>query len=166
MTSKDLYRTIRNDIQHLNQKIDNLQSDLDLVKKSLDIRPDRSVQIRDIEEIIMRYEKYAKNNEPNQSTADNQESAVRKFLKFSGRVIDPDAVRTHLDSGNKNSWRANQTNTSKKHIEDHLSLGDLLNESSSTQEETRTKKIPSIDESVRFFTSVLTLISNILSRVF
>ncbi len=145
---------INENIKQLNQNSKLIQDDLNLIKKSLNILPDKFTQIEDIEKSIIKYENYAQSNNLNQTTINNQKSAIRGFLVFSKGIINPDTVKNYLNSNDKNTWKSNQVKALRKYIRDYLKLGNWINKFEFKKDKAKIKKIPNVDELSQFCSSL------------
>ena len=154
MDIEKLLYSIKDNAKITNQKIDNLQNDINLIKKTLNILPDKFTEIEDIEKSIIEYENYAQSNNLNQTTINNQKSAIRGFLVFSKGIINPDTVKNYLDSNNKNTWKSNQVKALRKYIRDYLKLGNWINQFEFKKDKAKIKKIPNVDELTQFCSSL------------
>ncbi len=151
---ENILYSIRDTVKNQNQKIDNLQDDINLIKKSLNILPDKFLEISDIENSINEYEKYAIQKKLIQTTINNHKSVIRGFLTFSKGIIDPDTVKNYLDSNDKNSWKSNQVKALRKYLRDYLNLGNWINEFEFKKEKAKIKKIPNVQELTNFCVSL------------
>jgi len=138
------------------QKLDQIISDLDLIKNHLKIVPDKFITITDIEGNIENYQEFAENELGlNQATIKNQKSAIRCFLNYSQGVINKETVTEYLKSNDSSSWKSNQVKALRKFIRDYLQLGNWINEFVFSREKAKVKKAIPTNEQLALFCSKL-----------
>ena len=138
------------------EKLDKIISDLELIKKTLKIVPDREDTITDFEESITPYEEFAREELGiGQGTINNQKSAIRGFLNYSNGIINKETVKSYLDSNDQRSWKTNQLKALRKYIRDYLGLGNWITEFAFTKERPKLKSDLPTDEQLAHFCSVL-----------
>lgn len=134
------------------EKLNQILSDLELIKSHLKIVPDKFATVTDIETKIENYEEYAVDElNISQSTVNNQKSAIRGFLNYSNGVINKETVKSYLESNDSTSWKSNQLKALRKFIRDYLGLGNWINEFVFSKEKAKIKKaIPNEDQLALF----------------
>ena len=138
------------------EKLDIIISDLELIKKTLKIVPDRDDTITDFDGSISAYEEFAIGELGlSQGTIKNQKSAIRRFLEHSNGIINKEMVKSYLDSNEQSSWKSNQLKALRKYVRDYLKLGNWITEFSFTKEKPKLKSELPTDEQVAHFCSVL-----------
>ena len=148
----------------IEQKLDQILSDLELIKNNLKIIPDRTITITDFNTSILQYEEFAKEElKISQSTINNQKSTLLKFLNHSKGVITEESVKEYLESSNSDSWKSNQIKALRRYCRDYLKLGNWINEFSfSKSSEMKIKKIPTDEQLVEFCNALPSHISQII----
>ncbi len=133
------------------QKLDEILSDLDVIKNYLKIVPNKNSKITDMKASISEYEIFAKTElKLDESTITNHLSTISKFLVHSKGVITKDTVKQYLESNDSGSWKSNQVKALRKYIRDYLKLGNWIEEFKFAKTKTKIKEIPSDEQLVKF----------------
>lgn len=113
----------------MGEKLDQIITDLRLIKKALKIVPDKEITITDFESSISEYEKFAVEElKLEQTTINNHKSVIHKFLIQSKGLINKQSVKAYLESNNSEAWKSNQIKALRRYIRDYLKLGNWINE--------------------------------------
>jgi len=136
----------------IEKKLNQILQDLDLIKKSLKIVPDKDGKIEDFETSIESYEKFAKEElKLEQITINNQKSAILGFLNHSNGKINKQTAKAYLDSKESPAWKSNQVKALRRYIRDYLKLGNWINEFVFTKAKAKRKdEIPSNEQLAKF----------------
>jgi len=136
--------------------LEKISSDLELIKKTLKIVPDRQTTIEDFEGSVRNYEQFAKDElRIGIATINNQKSAIRGFLNQSNGIINEDTVTRYLNSNEQKSWKSNQIKALRKYIRDYLKLGNWITEFTFTKDKPKIKEEVPTDEQLAYFCSRL-----------
>ena len=137
----------------IEKKLDQILSDLELIKNHLKIIPDRETTIADAKSSIEQYERFATEQlKLNQKTITNQLSILARFLSGSRGIITKETVKDYLDSNDSESWKSNQIKALRRYARDFLRLGNWIEqfEFKSTSNIMKIKKIPNDEQLVEF----------------
>jgi len=133
------------------QKLDEILSDLDLIKNHLKIVPDRDSEIIDLKSSISEYEKYAQQElKLNEKTITNQLSILSRFLHHSKGIINKESVKLYLDTKESDSWKSNQIKALRRYIRDYLKLGNWIESFEFAKTHAKIKHLPSDQELLEF----------------
>jgi len=137
------------------EKLDQIITDLEQIKKTLKIVPDRETVITDFDPSIQNYQGYAKDElKLADITIDNQRSAILGYLQHSKGIINKNTVREYLDSNESAAWKTNQVKALRRYLRDFLKLGNWIKEFKFSKTRAKPKVIPS-DEQIAEFCSLL-----------
>jgi len=137
------------------EKLDQILSDLELIKNNLKIVPNKESKIIDKKSSISEYETFAKMElKLNEKTITNHLSAISKFLVHSDGNITKDSVKLYLDSNDSDSWKSNQLKALRRYTRDFLKLGNWINEFEFTKSKAKIKHIPNDEELLEFFENI------------
>ena len=135
----------------IEQKLDQIILDLDLIKNSLKIVPDRESIIKDKKSSVSDYETFAKDElKLNAGTITNPLSIISKFLVHSDGIITKDSVKSYLESNGSDSWKSNQIKALRKYIRDFLKLGSWINDFEFSKTKAKIKHLPTDEELLEF----------------
>ncbi len=149
----------------MEEKLNQVLSDLEQIKHHLKIVPDKDSKITDMKASISEYENFAKIElKIDEGTITNHLSAISQFLTFSNGIITKDAVKQYLESNDSGSWKSNQVKALRKYIRDFLKLGNWIEEFKFSKTRTKIKEIPS-DEQLVQFCSLLSYTSQMIFLV-
>lgn len=135
------------------EKIDKIITDLELIKKSLKIVPDKETTIADFDSNINSYEEFARQElKIEQITINNHKSTILGFLNHSHGIINNQTVKAFLDSNESTSWKLNQLKALRKYLRDFLKLGKWIEEFKLPKEKVLAKKttLPINDQLAQF----------------
>lgn len=129
------------------EKLDQILSDLDLIKNHLKIVPDKDSKITDMKSSISEYEKFAKEElKLNAKTITNQLSTLSRFLYHSKGIINKESVKNYLETNESDSWKSNQIKALRRYIRDYLKLGNWINDFEFSKTRAKIKHLPSDQE--------------------
>ena len=136
----------------IDNKLKQIITDLELIKKALKIVPDKESTITDFQSSISEYEKFAQEDlKLEQITINNHKSAINGFLNHSHGIINEQTVKAYLDSNESVSWKSNQVKALRKYIRDYLKLGNWINQFTFAKTKTKLKKeTPSNEQLAQF----------------
>ena len=134
------------------EKMDKIIADLELIKKSLKIVPDKEMTIIDFDSSINSYEEFARDElKLGQLTINNHRSVIRNFLNYSKGIINKQTVKEYLDSNSSLAWKSNHLKALRRYIRDYLNLGNWINEFVFAKPKAKLKKeIPTNEQLVQF----------------
>jgi len=140
----------------IGKKLDQIITDLRVIKKALKIVPDKEITITDFESSISEYEKFAVEElKLEQTTINNHKSVIQKFLIHSKGLINKQSVKAYLESNNSEAWKSNQNKALRRYIRDYLKLGNWINEFVFTRTKVKIKKETPTNEQLAQFYNVL-----------
>ena len=140
----------------IEEKLDQIITDLELIKKALKIVPDKESTITDFQSNIQEYEKFAQEElKLEQITINNHKSSINGFLNHSQGIINEQTVKTYLNSNESVSWKSNQVKALRKYIRDYLKLGNWINQFTFAKTKTKLKKETPSNEQLTQFCSLL-----------
>ena len=140
----------------INGKLEQIIADLELIKKSLKIVPDKETTIADFDSNINSYEEFAQEDlKLEQITINNHKSAINGFLNHSHGIINEQTVKVYLDSNESVSWKSNQVKALRRYIRDYLKLGNWINQFTFAKTKTKLKKETPSNEQLAQFCSLL-----------
>ena len=133
------------------QKLDQIITDLELIKNHLKIVPNRDSEVIDMKSSISEYEMFAKNElKLDASTITNQLSTLSRFLHHCNGIINKESVKNYLDSNASDSWQSNQLKALRRYIRDFLKLGNWINEFEFSKIKAKIKQLPTDQELLAF----------------
>jgi len=134
------------------EKLNQIITDLKLIKKALKIIPDKEAGITDFKSSISEYEKFAiEELKLEQITINNHKSVIRNFFNHSKGKINKQTVKSYLNSNESKAWKSNQIKALRRYIRDYLKLGNWINEFVFTKVKAKRKdEIPSNEQLVKF----------------
>lgn len=133
------------------EQINQILSDLQLIKKALKIVPDKDIQIKDGKSSISEYEKFAQEElKLDEKTITNHLSTISRFLAYSKGVINTNSVKEFLDSNDSLSWKSNQIKALRKYIRDFLNLGNWMEEFKFSKSNAKIRTIPTDEDLMKF----------------
>ena len=137
------------------EKLDYIISEIDIIKKALNIIPDRFITITDIQNQINNYVSFAQEQlKLSESSIKNQKSAITIFLNHSSGIINPETVQKYLESNDSISWKSNQTKALRRFIRDYLKLGKWIESFEFEKSKAKIKHIPTDEKLVEFFNNL------------
>ena len=137
----------------IEKKLEQIITDLELIKKSLKIVPDKVTTIADFDSSINSYEEFARQElKIQQITINNHKSTILGFLNHSHGIINNQTVKAFLDSNESTSWKLNQLKALRKYLRDFLKLGKWIEEFRLPKEKVQAKKniLPTNDQLAQF----------------
>jgi len=132
--------------------LDIINERLSRIEKALDIVPDKFTNIKNFQSSIIQYEKFARDTlNIGKDTIDNHKNTITKFLEFSKGKINPDTVKSYLDSNESASWKSNQLKALRRYTRDYLKLGKWIESFNFKKTKIAIKNIPNDSQLVSFY---------------
>lgn len=139
----------------IEEKLDFLISEINLIKKALNIIPDKFITVDDVYETVTNYVNFAQEElKINEGSIRNQKSAITNFLNYSKGVINEKTVQDYLESNDSASWKSNQLKALRRFIRDYLKLGKWIESFEFIKSKAKIKHIPNDKELLEFFENI------------
>jgi integrase len=134
-------------------KLDEILLKLERIEKALKIVPDKDGMVTDFDLSIENYKIFAREElKLEETTLENQKSAIKSFLRHSNGNINKETVKAYLDSNDSLAWKSNHLKALRRYVRDFLKLGNWIEEFDFAKANYKPKKdLPSDKQLSLFF---------------